>query len=329
MNTKLKLLSGILAVTLTSTASANLVTDWTYVNQAGFNAFTGTTATAYAGDDVVASGDSAGGIPADNILDTNASGDVTGADSSISTALTWGTPAAGAPNPQSGMSIDSPIVGAMETNGAWAQGTSITHDNFVIIGDSLISANVLDGLQISPSAWTTTTGNETDLTDNSPYFAPQLEFGINFFETPNGGNPCGDGGANGSGDNINGCGDIFELTGLELLPFTPVTGADFISFTVPFTLQDSLGDALEGWGDTQYFVTTRLSGLTTLPDSYTCSNAQPDCFGFVTIEEQSNVLNAEFRIHTQRPNTSVPEPSGIALLALGLLGLASRKKRSV
>lgn len=335
MNTKLKLLSGLLIAGLANTANANLITNWAYTNQAGFEAgYTGTSNTATVNDNVAASGNSAGGDANDlsdnagNILNTdgNWANGVAG-DDALSTALTWGTPAAGAGNPQSSLSIDSPINDTMVTDGAWAQGTAITHENWVIVGDSLTSASVLDGLALIPTDWE---GKGDDaaydalLTNSQPYFAPQLEFGINFFETPNGGVSCPNGEANFQGDNANGCGDIFEITGLENLPLVPVVGPDFIQFTVPFVLQDINGP-IPGWNDVEYFVTTRLSGLTTLPADYECSNGQPACFGFVTVEERTNVLDAQFRVST------VPEPTTIALFGLGLLatGFAGRKKRNV
>ncbi len=335
MNTKLKLLTGLLAITLASTASANLITDWDYVNQAGFDSVTGTTNTTFTGDDVSATGNSSGGDANDltdnagNILNTDGNwlNGVAG-DDALHTSLTWGTPGNGfsSGDPQSSMSIDSPVMGAMETNDwNWSQGTSITHENWVIVGDSLTQASVLDGLILMPTDWV---GKGDDavydalLMDSQPYFAPQLEFGINFFETPNGGTNCPNGEANNQGDNINGCGDIFEITGLELLPFAPVVGDDFIQFTVPFVLQNMFGP-IPGWNDVEYFLTTRLSGLTTLPADYSCSNNQDNCFGFVTVEQKTNLLNAQFRINT------VPEPTGIALFALGLLVTAyASKKRS-
>ena len=68
MNTKLKIIAGILTATLATTASANLVTDWTYTNQAGFDSYTGETNTTNTADDVSASGDSAGGVVAQTFL---------------------------------------------------------------------------------------------------------------------------------------------------------------------------------------------------------------------------------------------------------------------
>jgi hypothetical protein len=335
MNTKLKLLSGLLIAGLTSSASANLITEWSYTNQAGFESnYTDTTV---GNTDVTATGNSAGGVDGDltdnagNILNTDGDwSNGVASDNALHTNLAWGTPGDGVT--RSSLGIDSPVIGTMMTNDSgWAQGTAITHNNRIIIDESLLTASVLDGLTLTPTNWVGKTDDPTKddlLDDNAPYFAPQLEFGVKFFETSNketdlAGN-CPNGVANNVGDNINGCGDIFEITGLENLPFSPVVGADFIEFTVPFILLNkTTGAPLAGWNDVEYFVSTRLSGLTTLPAGYTCSNSQTNCFGFVTVEKSLNVLNAEFKIST------VPEPTTLAIFGLGLLvtGLSGRRKR--
>jgi len=329
---KLKVCATILAATLTNAAHAGLVTEWTYSNQAGFASWTGESTDTYANDEVAASGNSATGdnqdlsVNTDTVLDTNGDFIVNGDDDALHTSLTWGTPANLSSDPQSSLDITSPVNGNMSTNDwEWAAGTNITHENFVIVGDSLTSATVFDGLALTPSSWEAYGDDVSVLTDSAPYFAPQLQFGITFIETPNGSDPsgfCPDGNKHGEGDNIQGCGDIFEITGLEELPFEPVVGPDFLEFTVPFMLVNALGDAIEGWGDTLYYVTTRLSGLTTLSSDYTCSNEQPACFGFVTIEKQTNVLAAEFKVRT------VPEPATLAIFGLGIVGfsLFGRKK---
>lgn len=304
MKNKLKFAAVILAASLTTTASAGVVTDWTYDNQAGFLQLGDFFNEGY-GAGVTASGDSSTGSGG-NILTSGA----------LPTTLEWGTPVFGETE-NSNLNIDSAIIGGLTTNsGVWVDGTDITHNNHVITSDSqaLINARVLDGLTLTPTNWV----GAGDPTANSPFFSPELFFGINFYETPNGANPCANGGANYQGDNIAGCGDIFEITGLDALGITPVVGPNFVEFTVPFFM--STGDA--AWDNVEYLITTRLSGLTVLPQGYQCSSG-PACFGFVTKEKQANVLQAQFQIRT------VPEPAAIALFGLGLIGtgFAARKKR--
>jgi len=329
MNMKLKVCATILAATLTNAASAGVVTEWTYNNQAGFSDWTGTTDSygdsSWTDDDVAASGDSSGG--GTNILDTNGDFIVNGDDSPLATTLSWGTPWVDSVSGlKSSLDITSPVEDSLTTNDwEWADGTDITHNNWIITDDSLVNATVLDGLTLTPASWEAYGDDENLLTDNAPFFAPQLQFGINFFETPNRYDQdvtCPDGNPNMADDNINGCGDIFEITGLEALPFEPVVGPDFLEFTVPFVLMDAFFQPIAGWGDTIYLVTTRLSGLTSLSDNYECSNEQESCYGFVTKEEQQNVLQAQFKIRT------VPEPSTLAIFGLGLIGfgLFGRKK---
>lgn len=310
MNTKLKLAAAVLAATLTSAANAGIVTEWGYMNQAGFTAFTGSTDVSFFDptDNVLASGDSSDG--GTNIL--------TGGP--YPTTLTWGNPL-NAMNAQSNLDIDSPVSGSIMTNDwNFVDGTDLTHNNFIITGDSLNTASVIDGLSLTPTAWTADPMAMVDPDNNAPYFAPELTFGIDFFETPNNANPCANSEANNQGDNVNGCGDIFEITGLAGLGITPIIGLDFIEFTVPFFL--STGDA--AWDSVPYFITTRLSGLTVLPPAYVCQSG-PACFGFVTKESTSNVLLAQFKIRT------VPEPAAIALFGLGLIatGFAGRRKRKL
>jgi len=333
MKLKLKICAAVLATTMVSSVNAGVVTEWSYSNQAGFAAWTGESTPTYATDEVSASGNSAtgGNDPlannAGNILDTNLDGVVDANDLALNTSLTWGVPANVSSDPRSSLDITSPVNGAMSTNDwNWSNGTDIVHENWVIVGDSLETATVFDGLSLMPTAWDAFGDNPADLLASAPYFAPQLQFGINFFETPNGADQngfCPDGNLHGQGDNINGCGDIFEITGLELLPLVPVVGPDFLEFTVPFVLTDALGVPVPGWGDTTYLVTTRLSGLTTLDDGYQCSNNQPTCFGFVTVEKSQNVLSAQFKVRT------VPEPSTLAIFGLGIIGFGlSRRKKA-
>jgi len=321
----MKLVGALLAATLTSTASAGIVTEWGYNNQAGFLLWTGK------GEPVgplTASGDSSTGST--NIIDNNLLSDgipdgiIDAFDSALPTHLAWGTPYV-PKNPgglQSSLDVDSAVLGApgsLITDGDFVNGTSITHNNFIINSDSdsLQTAFALDALTLTPSAWI---GGEMVASVN---YAPQLAFGIAFHETPNNQAMCANGEANGVGDNLtaggdSACGDIFEITGLSDLGLVPVLGPNYIEFTVPFYL--TTGDS--AWDQHVYYITTRLSGLTILPESFPCTeDAALTCFGFVTKEDQSNVLQAQFKIR-------VPEPTTIALFGLALIatGFASRKK---
>lgn len=333
MKLKLKVCAAALATVMISSVNAGVVTQWSYNNQAGFYDWTGESTPTYATDEVSASGNSATGDNsaltnnAGNVLDTNGDLVVDSSDLALHSSLTWGVPANLSTDPRSSLDITSPVTGAMTTNDSnWANGTDIIHENFIIVGDSLLTATVFDGLALVPTAWNAYGDDTADLLANSPYFAPQLQFGINFFETPNGSDQngfCPDGNLHGQGSNINGCGDIFEITGLELLPIMPVVGPDYLEFTVPFVLTTPAGVPVEGWGDTTYLITTRLSGLTTLDSGYECSNNQASCFGFVTVEKQTNVLAAQFKVR------AVPEPSTLAIFGLGILGFGlSRRKKA-
>jgi hypothetical protein len=311
MKNKFKLASTLLALTMASSASASIVTSWEYVNQAGFlNNYTGKPGS----HPVTGSGDSSGG--GTNILDTNGDFVVDGNDSALFTELRWGEPHAAQGNgEQSGLVIDSPVeddTGSLITGAGFVSGTDIIHENNVISSGtgSLLTAQVLDGLTLTPKTWSGIDyGNDT-------IYAPQLSFGINFYETPNNANPCAFPDTDNTGVNANGCGDIFEITGLGDIPIVPVFGPDFVQFTVPFFVNTN------GW-DQVYYLTTKLSGLTILsaPD-YECQSG-PSCFGFVTKEKTKNTLAAEFKVR-------VPEPGTIGLFGLALIGtaFAGRRKRS-
>ncbi|MFT6734145.1 MAG: hypothetical protein ACJAS9_002340 [Polaribacter sp.] len=339
MNTKLKLCAAVLAATLTTTASAGVVTEWSYQNQAGFTNWSGTTDTTTTGDDVIATGNSSVGagendltVNSANIIDSNLDSVVNGDDLALATKLTWGTPAAGSGNPQSSLEIESPLTGNMATNDSdFAAGTGLIHENWVVIGDTLQGGLVFDALALTPSAWNDEGDSTAELEDpaNNPYFAPQLGFVMAFSETPNsqsGTCDIGDGEANGQGNNINGCGDVFALT-IPVGASGIVVGDNYLEFSVPFALKNAAGEDIAGWSDTQYMVTTRLSGLSVLSSEVSVCGPQDEflCVGFVTIEQTTNELVAGFKIST------VPEPTAIALFGLGLIatGFAGRRRRSL
>jgi hypothetical protein len=73
---------------------------------------------------------------------------------------------------------------------------TFTHDNQPIDG------NVLDSVDLDISLSIL----------NGTIFNGIMSFAFNHFETPNADDPCANGGANGSGVNLNGCADIITIT---------------------------------------------------------------------------------------------------------------------
>ena len=108
-------------------------------------------------------------------------------------------------------------------------------------------------------------------------------------ETPNGADPCANGGANGVGININGCADIVTVTQAELESTIDVNGQIY-----DFVL---LGFSLDG-GNTFDLV-------------------------FESAEMGSNTVQL-YAIVTER---TVPEPLTVLLMGLGLVGLGVRRHR--
>lgn len=303
---KLKLVAAAAALSISSAATAmpNLITEWDFINEAGWTNWL-PNATVTPGTDMSDAGN--GSILAGGALPTD---------------ICWGSPS-NIQNQQSCLEVDSPITeatgaqGPVQTVAAFGDyttmfrnGTALTHRNFVITGSSLTNVTLVDGLQLvgSYNAGANTTG---------AVLAPELQFAINFQETVNAGTAipnsnefsCPIGPNVGSGINTNGCADIFSVIG-----FTGgnviASGANFIDFAVDFMVA-GVGPNVHK----RYELITRLSGLQTLGGG---------AFGFVTEENKVNVLNAQFAVR------AIPEPSTIAMFGLSLIGLTlvSRRKKS-
>lgn len=302
------LVAGLLAG-VTSAAQAGIVTNWDFSNQAGWLDWE----PLGANPPITASGSSDSGSAYGNIIDSDEDGDIDGADGPLPTLLEWGT-AVG--TDRSSLFADSAADGSIVTNGAFVDGTPITHNNFIINDDYLTNASLLDALLLEPTA---AMGGGVPVPGQfgALLTGPQLHFNILFFETLNGNNGdpiCPNGTPNGQGINAPGCSDIFVVDNtIPAFPF--VVGNDFVEFTVPFQV------SLDPDWDSMYYLTTRLSGLTTVTDD-ACANvgAAPGCVGFVTRENDENILNAQFRI-------TVPEPGTLAIFGLGLLGLGLAGRR--
>lgn len=94
-----------------------------------------------------------------------------------------------------------------------------------------------------------------------------------------------------------------------------------------WVLSGSLNNSFTVGGDQYFFSFFASPALASLPNNVcTAAGAAPGCIGFTTVEGQPNAVNFLMAI-TSEPIT-VPEPSSLALLGLGLLGFVALRRRT-
>lgn len=94
-----------------------------------------------------------------------------------------------------------------------------------------------------------------------------------------------------------------------------------------WVLQGSLNNSFTFGGDEYFFSFFAAPALASLPSGVcTAAGAAPGCIGFTTVEGQPNAVGFMMAL-TSEP-ISVPEPSSLALLGIGLLGFVALRRRS-
>lgn len=221
-----------------------------------------------------------------------------------SQSLSWGTGGvSGIDITQGGTPVTPYASTPVFTNGAGVDNVIITHRNQPITGNTLTSVNILSTLYLTPLAPAGTTVGPIG----------PITFAIDFAETPNGATPCANGGANGSGVNINGCADIFVID-KQALNFA----FQFPDPDAPATIRT-------------YFLSffERTGGFTSLPAAACgAAGATAPCLGFMTPENQNTP--AQFAVTITSQPITIPEPGTLGLLGIALTGLAlSRRRRKL
>jgi hypothetical protein len=214
------------------------------------------------------------------------------------TLLSWGTPSVITPTGQSSLKIQNPdpatsintYFGGGEPPPEFiAPSIALTHNNNPITGTFLTSAQVTVGITLTP---TTPAGDSFPLQD--------IEYNIKFKETPNNVrlDQCA------VATSLTPCDDIFVLLGGFLNESFDYDG--FTYFVNAFPTE----------GGTLRFLE---------PSECAAAGEAIGCFGFTTPERQSSTLAFGLTISSER--LEVPEPGSLALLGLGLAGLAAATRR--